>query len=168
MKLDGAAGRVAIAAALFVATWLLWSGHYTPVLLFAGAVSCALVLALAKRTGFFDLEVYALHLGPRLPRFWLWLGKEIVASNLEVARIVLSRDMLIEPTLTSVDASRLAPVAQATLANAITLTPGTVALDVNRGTIEVHCLTRRSAAQLRDGELMQQAQRLIGRTDGES
>ena len=83
---------------------------------------------LAQRTGFFDLEVYALHLGPRLPRFWLWLLKEIVTSNIRVARIVLSREMPIEPTLVSIDASELSIVSQATLANAITLTPGTASV----------------------------------------
>lgn len=161
MKLDGATSRIAVAAAVFAATWLLWSGHYTGLLLGLGALSCALVLVLPQRTGFFDLEVYALHLGPRLPRFWLWLLREIVTSNIRVARIVLSRKLPIEPTLISIDASELSIVSQATLANAITLTPGTVSLDVNRGTIEVHCLTPEAAASLRDGEMLKRAKALI-------
>jgi multicomponent Na+:H+ antiporter subunit E len=154
--------RMAAAGALFAATWLLWSGHYTPLILALGAVSCALVLVLAGRTGFFDVDVYALHLGPRLPRFWLWLAGEIVRSNIAVARIVLSRKLPIEPTIVSIDASHLPVVSQATLANALTLTPGTVSLDVNRGMIEVHCLTRQVAAEVRDGEMLRRATALHG------
>jgi multicomponent Na+:H+ antiporter subunit E len=156
------AKRIAIAGAVFAVTWLLWSGHYTPLMLGLGALSCALVLVLARRTGFFDVDVYALHLGPRLPGFWCWLAREIVRSNLSVARIVLSRRMPIEPTLVTVDASRLPVVGQATLANSLTLTPGTVSLDVNRGMIEVHCLTREAAAQVRHGEMLRRATALTG------
>jgi multicomponent Na+:H+ antiporter subunit E len=149
--------RYAIATAVFVAAWLLWSGHYSPLLLCLGAVSCGLVLLLATRTGFFDVDVYALHLGARLPAFWLWLLKEIVKANLTVARIVLSRRMPIQPTIVSIDASDLPQVTKATLANSITLTPGTVSIDIDRGMIEVHCLTTAAADDLKGGEILRRA-----------
>ena len=157
-----AAIRSTTAGALFAATWLLWSGHYGSLLLVLGTVSVGLVLILARRTGFFDADVYSLHLGPRLPAFWLWLIKEIVRSNLSIARIVLRRRPAIEPTLVTVDASHLPSAVQATLANAITLTPGTVSVDVDRGRIEVHCLTREIADDLRGGEMLRRATALTG------
>lgn len=152
--------RSAVAAALFAAAWLLWSGHYTALLLSLGAASCALVLVLAHRTGFFARDVYALHLGPRLPGYWLWLLREIACANVAVARIVLRPKLEIEPTIVHVDASHLPAAVQATLANAVTLTPGTVAVDVDRGVIEVHCLTRAIAEELRRGEMVRRAARL--------
>jgi multicomponent Na+:H+ antiporter subunit E len=152
--------RYAIAAIVFAAAWLLWSGHYSPLLLYLGAISCGLVLLLATRTGFFEVDVDVLHLGRRLPRFWLWLLKEIVKANLTVARIVLSRRMPIQPTVVSIDASDLPTVTQATLANAITLTPGTVSIDIDRGMIEVHCLTTGAADDLRNGEMLRRARML--------
>jgi multicomponent Na+:H+ antiporter subunit E len=159
---QSAAIRSTTAGLLFVAAWVLWSGHYTALLLFFGALSCALVLVIARRTGFFDSDVYSLHLGPRLPAFWLWLLKEIVASNLSVARIVLRPKLEIEPTWVTIDASHLPPAVQATLANAITLTPGTVSVDIDRGIIEVHCLTREIADDLRGGEMLRRAAALAG------
>lgn len=159
---ESAAIRSTTGAALFAATWLLWSGHYVPLLLVLGAASVGLVLMVARRTGFFDADVYSLHLGPRLPAFWLWLIKEIARSNLKVARIVLRRRLEIEPTWVTVDASHLPPAVQATLANAITLTPGTVSVDVDRGRIEVHCLTREIADELRGGEMLRRAAALTG------
>lgn len=154
--------RASTAGALFVATWLLWSGHYTALVLALGAASCVLVLLLARRTGFFDTDVYSLHLGPRLPAFWLWLLKEIVRSNVAVARIVLGRRLEISPTWVTIDAAHLPVAVQATLANAITLTPGTVSVDIDRGKIEVHCLTREIAEELRGGEMLRRATALAG------
>jgi len=152
--------RLVVIIALFVATWLLWSGHYKPLLLALGAVSCGLVTWLAVRSGFFDGEVYSLHLGPRLPRYWAWLLKEIVRANLDVARIVLDPKLPVAPSIVHVDARDLAPPTQATLANAITLTPGTLSLDVDEGRIEVHCLSEASAADLETGEMLRRAQEL--------
>jgi len=45
------------------------------------------------------------------------------------------------------------PVDQAILANSITLTPGTLALDVHDGEIIVHALTRAGADELERGEM---------------
>lgn len=146
--------RYVQAVLLFAIVWLLWSGVYSPLVLFFGVVSCTLVLLVARRTGFFDVDVYAMHLVPRLPKFWMWLLREIVKSNVAVAKIILDPRLPIKPTIVSVDASHLLPATQATLANAITLTPGTVSVDIDRGVIEVHCLTSDAADSLRNGEML--------------
>lgn len=145
---------------LFIVTWLLWSGHYTPLLLALGLLSCLLVLLLSLRTGFFHAELYAFHLGPRLPRYWTWLLGEIVKANVAVARIVLNPRLPISPCLRTVDARDLPLVSQATLANSITLTPGTLSVDIDQGRIEVHCLAREFADQTVDGEMLKRAKRL--------
>ena len=149
--------RVIAAALMFAATWLLWSGHYTPLLLFFGAASTVAVLLLGKRIGLFEVESYMFHLAPRLPGYWLWLLKEVVKSNLEVAKIVLHPRLPIGPTVISVDASRLPAISQVLLANSITLTPGTISIDVDRGIIEVHCLTQETARGLKGGEMLRRA-----------
>lgn len=152
--------RFSVAAAVFAAAWLLWSGHYTPLLLFLGAASCVLVLWLAARIGFLDVEAYAFHLAPRLPRYWLWLLKEIARANVTVAKIVLSPRMPISPTVVSVDAGQLPSMTQVLLANSITLTPGTLSIDIDRGVIEVHCLTVESARDIKSGDMLRQAAKM--------
>lgn len=152
--------RILVAFLLFFITWLLWSGYFVPLIVGFGVFSCLVVLVLSLRSGFFDTDLYTLHLGPRLPRYWAWLLKEIVLANFAVARIVLNPRLPISPCLITIDASELPPVSQATLANAITLTPGTLSIDVDRGRIEVHCLTRESAAQTRDGQMLERAMKL--------
>ena len=154
--------RVAVTATLLASTWLLWSGHWTPLLLTLGAASCVVALIVALRTGFFDADTYTLDLAPRLVRYWLWLLAEIVRSNLVVARVVLRASPAIAPQVVRIDAGHLPPRIQALLANAITLTPGTVTLDVNKGVIEVHCLTREIAVELEGGGMLRRAERLSG------
>lgn len=138
---------------LWFVAWLLWSGMTKPVLLALGAISCLLVLVLSRRMGFFDKSVYSLHLIWRLIPFWGWLGKELVASNLQVARIILSPNMAISPTLTRIEALPEGPVGQAILGNSITLTPGTVTVDDHEGTLFVHCLTKEGAEVLQEGDM---------------
>ena len=148
--------RYATLLLLLVVAWLLWSGIYTPLLLALGALSCILCVYLAQRIGFFD-ELFSLHLIPRLPRFWAWLLLEIVKSSLDVARIILHRQLPISPTVVEFEAGPKGPVGQVILGNSITLSPGTVTLDVHKGRLRVHCLTREVAEALLAGEFNRRA-----------
>lgn len=155
-------GRIATAAVVFGATWLMWSGMMKPLLLGLGLVSVLLVLVLAYRIRFFAPAMYTLHMLGRLPRFWLYLMPEIVKANLAVARVILSRRLPISPCIITIDASSLPRTARVALANAITLTPGTLTLNVQLGQIRVHCLTEEAARDLDTVELMQRARALRG------
>lgn len=153
--------RIATGILLFAVAWLLWSGHYTPLLLALGAASCVLVTVIAWNIGFFDRDVYTLHMGRRLVFLWLWLFKGIVRANVKVAGIVLNPKARITPKVVSMDASDLPPPCQAILANAITLTPGTASLDINDGWIKVHCLSEEIADELLEGDMQRQVRRLL-------
>jgi len=153
--------RQLITLCFLAAAWLLWSGIYTPLLLAFGAFSCALVVYLAHRMNFFHADVFSLHLAPRLPAYWLWLLRELVTSNLQVARIVLSPRIQVSPVLVNIHAKSLSPVGLAILGNSITLTPGTLTLDANDGQLQVHCLTQANADELAAGEMQRRVARLM-------
>ncbi len=136
-----------------IAAWLLWSGMYKPLLLGLGLFSCVLTIFIKYRMEYFQTEVFALQFGRRLIGYWLWLAKEVVKSSLDVARIILTPSLPISPQVVTIKASSEQPVDQATLANSITLTPGTLALDVYKGEITVHALTEAGADELRKGEM---------------
>jgi len=148
---------------LLVAAWLLWSGLFKPLLLGLGAFSCLLTLYVTHRMGYFDTKVFALRFGRRLFGYWMWLAKEVVKSSLDVARVVISPRMPISPQVIKIKASCSHPVDQAILANSITLTPGTLALDVHNGEITVHTLTEAGAADLRKGEMNRRVSELRGK-----
>ena len=114
------------------------------------AHSCALSTYIAYRVGFFD-KTSGLHTIPKLPGLSFWLLKEIVKSSLEVVRIVVDPKLPISPTVVYIDAEPKGPIGQVILGNSITLTPGTVTLDVFDNRLCVHCLTREGAEALESG-----------------
>lgn len=145
--------RILLLLALLITAWLLWSGHFTPLLLAFGAFSCLLVGYLTQRMGYFDNEVFALRFGLRLFSYLAWLAKEVMRSGIEVARVVLDPRLPISPRVVEIKASADHPVDLVIFGNSITLTPGTLTLDVHRGVIKVHSLTQAGADDLLSGEM---------------
>jgi len=102
--------------------------------------------------------VVALLLPPQLTRTparflnpvrWFWgvvylpvLFYHIVRANLQVAYIVLHPELPIRPGVVKVKTGLKSPSARAALANSITLTPGTLTVDIDEaeGALYVHCL----------------------------
>ena len=158
---------IALFAALY-GTWLLLSGHYTAMLMTYGALSCAGVVALVHHLGILDDEMVPVHLAPRHVFYLPWLAKEIVMSNLAVARVILSPSLPIHPRIVRVDASQKSDVARVIYANSITLTPGTVTLDARDGTLLVHALTSDSAEGLLSGEMDRRVAQLEGTDAGDA
>lgn len=145
--------RILTLALLLIAAWVLWSGYLKPLLLGLGALSCMLTIWVVRRMGYFDEDTFAFHYDWRLLGFWAWLGREIILSSIQVARVVLQRNPAISPKVVEIDGSGLGPVDLALLGNSITLTPGTLTLDVYEGRLLVHALTADGAAALRQGEM---------------
>jgi len=144
---------MAVLAVLLAVAWLLWSGLFEPLLLALGAISCLLVLYLARRMHLFEHDVLSLRFTGRLLRFWTWLGREIVRSSLEVARAVLSRQLSISPTVAEFDSRCAHPVDRTILGNSITLTPGTLTLRIDGAHFVVHALTEDGAREIAGGEM---------------
>ena len=135
------------------AFWLLMSGHYTGLLLSFGALSILGVLLLARRMDRVDqtadsgtLKLSALFYVP-------WLLWEVIKSNIDVARIILSPRPNVSPTVFAVEATQKTDVGRVLYANSITLTPGTVTIDMDGNTFTVHALTRAGAEALLTGEM---------------
>lgn len=136
-----------------VAAWILWSGFFKPLLLSLGVFSCLLTYVVVQRMGYFNDQFFALHFSFRLFSYWLWLGREIIRSSLDVARIILDPRLPISPRIVEIKVTAQHPVEQVILANSITLTPGTLALDLHKGVIKVHALTEAGARDLLSGEM---------------
>jgi len=144
------------------ALWLLLSGH-GGILLLAGVISCIFVVWIALRMDVVDHEAYPLDLRVHaVLLYWAWLVREIIVANLRVTRLILDPKLPITPTITRVKTSQRGVFGQVTYANSITLTPGTVSIDLSDGEIEVHALTREAAAELETGEMDRRVTRLEG------
>ncbi len=158
--------RLRTSVGLFVllfGSWLLWSGHYTPLLLSFGLLSCALVMLLVHRMRIVDEEGFPIHLAPRILRYVPWLAVEVVKSNLELARRVLNPKLPIAPELVELKGSQQTDLGRVSYANSITLTPSTVTIEAESdGTFLVHAVSRESADDLRRGEMDARVTRMEG------
>ena len=136
---------------LLVVLWLVLSGHYGPLLLSLGAASCALALWIALRMDRIDGEAVplAVRVGPWL-RYLVWLGVEIVKSNLAVARVLVDPRLPIRPSVFQVEATQRTLLGHVFYANSITLTPGTVSIDLHGDAIDVHSLLEPDFDTLRE------------------
>jgi multicomponent Na+:H+ antiporter subunit E len=138
---------------LLSTTWLLWSGIYDNNLLFAlGAASCAGVVFLAMRMKGGDFEKAPVGMWLRLLLYTPWLIWEIVKANIDVTLCVLGIKS-ISPRIIRIPATQKTALGQTIYANSITLTPGTISLDVRDNHILVHALTADTAAGLQDGNM---------------
>lgn len=146
-------GRVLLLGVLLIAAWLLWSGLYKPLLIGLGVFSCGITLILARRMGYFDNELFAFRYNFRLLGYWWWLGGEIFKSSLDVAKVVLRPTLKVDPKVVELDVADLDALDQTLLGNSITLTPGTLTLDVHEGRLLVHSLTPDGGADVLEGEM---------------
>lgn len=151
-------------AASLAAFWLLLSGMFTPFLVGAGVLSALAVAALSRRMDLVDHEGHPIHLAwGALMTYWPWLLKEIAKSAWDVSKRVLDPRLPISPTLRRFRPGQRTELGLVIHANSITLTPGTIAVEVAPDEFLVHALTREGADGLAGSEMDLRCTRLEGR-----
>lgn len=139
-------------AIILSALWLGISGVYKPVILALGAASVLLVVWLSARMEVVGTEHNPAVYSWRLPVYWGWLLWQIVTANVNVARLVL-QPQHIRPRVIRAPVPHKTSVAKVTYANSITLTPGTVTLQLEADFVEVHAIDDHSAAGVENGSM---------------
>ena len=141
-------------ALVLVVVWVLLSGIIQPLLLSLGLASCLGVAWLEARADRRDGEPvpFALHIG-RLVGYLLWLSWEIVKSNIDVSRRILSPSLPVAPAVRWLPASQRSELTRVMYADSITLTPGTLSIDLTDDAVEVHALNEGSLDDLERGEM---------------
>lgn len=142
------------ALAVLYLFWLLLSGYFTAFLLSAGLGCTLAVVWLSHRMDVIDHEGHPIHLSLRaVLSYWPWLTKEIFKSAWDVSRIILSPSLPISPTLVRFKPSQRGDVGLVIHANSITLTPGTLSVEVGPDEFLVHALTEEGAAGVTSGDM---------------
>ena len=77
---------------------------------------------------------------------FVFLG-ELIKSNLDVARRVVTPALPIKPGIVEVKTSLQSPMARMILANSITLTPGTLTVDIQNDQLFIHWIEVKTADQ---------------------
>ncbi|MBU1700232.1 MAG: Na+/H+ antiporter subunit E [Candidatus Eisenbacteria bacterium] len=161
---------------LFMALWLILSGHYDVEHISLGFLSVVAVLAVngpvrrcpvevdmdEDRWEFAPTLVHWGHLLLYIP----WLIKEIVMASLQVAQLVLSPKMPVDPVLVGFRVDLRSPLARTMLGNSITLTPGTLTLEIQEDWFLVHALVESSAGSLISGTMQKRVAEVYGYEKG--
>ncbi|MDO3378305.1 Na+/H+ antiporter subunit E [Geoalkalibacter halelectricus] len=136
---------------ILFAFWMMLSGMFDAFHLFLGVIACGAVAYFSAHLLFPDGKVglsgrNVLGMALYLP----WLFWQIVVANLQVAKIVLHPRMLdlINPQIVRFKTSIKSPFARVTFGQSITLTPGTITINIDRDEFTVYALTDDTAASL--------------------
>jgi multicomponent Na+:H+ antiporter subunit E len=144
--------RLAVLLILF-AFWLLLSSHYDLFHLSLGLICCLLVAAASH-----DLLIENISGSKRIKKtrrflFYVpWLIYQVVLANLHVAYLVVN-PRAIDPRIVRFKTRLKSEFAMVTLGNSITLTPGTITMDIIDGEFYVHALSKKVADDLLSGEM---------------
>lgn len=151
MKAGNLSTYVGTTSILFL-FWLLitWSLHYQQVIV--GLLCSVLVVLFCKDLLIYPEERFLLKPVTllKLVRYFTDLFVEIIKANVQVAMIVLNPKMPISPTLIEFKTNLKDDLSRVILANSITLTPGTLTVDLEGDVYLVHGLTRKNAIDVVD------------------
>ncbi|MEJ8553826.1 Na+/H+ antiporter subunit E [Tepidibacter sp. Z1-5] len=77
---------------------------------------------------------------------------EVIKANIDVAKIVLSPKIDIEPVVVNFKTKLKSDLCRVILANSITLTPGTITMVMENDVYTIHCLKKQFAEGLLDSK----------------
>lgn len=140
---------------ILMSFWLLLSGIWQSLLFVFATTSVLLVLFVIVRMDNVDKSSNAIVINLSFVFYVLWLLREIVFSSVDVARIIWSRKIKVEPVLAVLEFDPALKGGRVLFANSLTLTPGTLSVDLSENTITVHALDMKSIADLKEGEMQQ-------------
>ena len=102
----------------------------------------------------------------RLLSYIPWLFYQIILANIHVVRMVLHPRMPIDPRIIEFETKLEDNLSMATLGNSITLTPGTITVDIRDGKFFVHALDQKVADALLSGEMENRVAAVFREGDG--
>lgn len=143
--------RIAFLLFFLSGLWWVLSGYTKPLLISLGAASVVFAAFVAHRMDVVDEESHPLHLSSQLIRYWCFLLWQILIANIKMIGTILSPNPDINPRIVKVRISQHSELGKVVLGNSVTLTPGTVTLDIEGDILEVHALNESTARDIENG-----------------
>lgn len=127
---------------LYFLLWVIFNGNFTLEIAVFGVVIAAAVFAFTCKFADYSIEKEKMLFRNlfRILRYVVVLVIEIVKANFAVVHLILSEEEEVEPALVSFRADLKTAAGRSALANAITLTPGTITVLLEDNVYTVHCL----------------------------
>ena len=149
---------------LMFLSWIVLSGKFEPLLLWLGGISSFLVAYYFYDLLFPNLEPGYLKIFIKFINYCPWLIVEIIKANFHLLYLAFHPRMkdLIDPHIITFKTNLKTDIAITTLANSITLTPGTITVTADSdGVFRVHAIDRESAEAL-PGTMLKKVAKVFG------
>lgn len=159
---------VVLALVLF-AFWMVLSGRTETKFVIYGILTAVVttwitypLLLIPNKDGSKRYYVFGVSL-PKAVSYFFWLMWQLVLANIDVLLATTSQELDIDPKVVRFRFRADNPMASVVLANSITLTPGTVTMNVtDDGLYEIHALTVGAADGVLDGGMQKKVADLYG------
>ena len=147
---------------LYFLLWVIFNGNFTLEIAVFGVVIAAAVFAFTCKFADYSIEKEKMLFRNffRIIRYVVVLVIEIVKANFAVVHLILSEEEEVEPALVTFQADLKTAAGRSALANAITLTPGTITVQLEDNVYTVHCLDESLAEGLAENEFAEYIRRL--------
>lgn len=137
---------------LYFLLWVIFNGNFTLEICLFGIVIAGVIFAFTCRFMDYSIEKEKKNIRKTVKflRYVCVLVIEIVKANFAVIHMILSEWEEVQPVLVSFHSDMKTPAGRAFLANAITLTPGTITVLLEDSDYVVHCLDESLAEGMDD------------------
>lgn len=144
--------------------WLILSGSLAPAHLFVGALTAFVVVWISPR-GVNKNTSFSL-LGALGYGFWLFF--RVMKSGFHVSKLILHPKLPVTSQLLEHDTPLRGSGELTVLGNSITLTPGTITIEIEPGKLVVHALDKASLDDVSSGEMDRRVANLFNKSGGRS
>lgn len=150
--------------ALFFLVWVIFNGRLTlEIAVFGIAVAAAMFAFVCRFMDYSLQKEFRFYKNiPAYLQYLYCLVKEIIAANIVVSRMILTRKERMEPVIVRVHTDLKTEIARVVLANSITLTPGTITVSLTDRELLVHCLDKSLSEGMEDSVFVKLLQKMEG------
>ena len=144
--------------------WVIFNGKVTTEIVIFGVCIAAAVECFMYRYMDYSPKV-TISLFKNLLRIFHYgavLVKEVVKANLQVISLIFSTKYEVEPQIIHFKSNLKSEAAKVTLANSITLTPGTITISVEEDTFTVLCLDKEFGEGIEDSQFVHLLEEMEG------
>lgn len=125
---------------IIISFWLALSGKFEVLFLFFALISTFFVLFICFKLNIFSTTAEKLFSKLSIFKYGYWLLGQIIHSSFIVAKLIFSKNTNYTSKFIEIETDLHSNEKKVIFANSITLTPGTVTVDVKEGIFEVHIL----------------------------
>jgi multicomponent Na+:H+ antiporter subunit E len=146
--------------------WIIMSGYLDAMHIGFGVISVSVVLFFNYRLQNYrfsrqDIDVLHSLRFSRAFYFFFWLFVQIIVAGFHMARLIVSPSMPIRPAVVKFRADLPSDQAKMILGNSITLTPGTLTVDIEEDQFLIHALDTTSYESLQNDKMPREVLKLF-------